>query len=78
MNIKQLPLRLELGFWNLTIYLLSQSRWLQNLLPWFYREITLRWRAFTRSFDARLALAWASAGLLLGFIGGFMAALPFF
>jgi hypothetical protein len=78
MNIKQLPMRLELGFWNLTIHILSQSAWLRSLLPWFYRSVGQRWRVFCQAFDARRALLWAAAGLVLGFIGGFLAALPVF
>lgn len=78
MNIRQLPTRLELGFWNLTIHILSQSAWLRSLLPWFYRGLGQAWRAFGQAFDARRALLWAMAGFLLGFIGGFLAALPLF
>jgi len=78
MSIKQIPMRLELGFWNLTIHLLSQSALLRSLVPWFYRSVGLRWGAFRGDFDARRALLWAGAGLVLGFVGGFLAALPIF
>ena len=78
MNIKQLPNRLELSFWNVTIHLLSQSAWLRSMVPWLYRSIGLRWSAFSRAFELRLALLWAGAGLLLGFVGGVLVALPLY
>jgi hypothetical protein len=78
MNIKQLPTRIEIGFWNLTIHLLSQSAWVRILVTWSYRNIGIRWDAFSRAFDAQRALFWAGVGLLLGFLGGFLAALPLY
>jgi hypothetical protein len=77
-DIKQLPSRLELSFWNLTIHLLSQSAWLRSLVPWIYRRVGLRWSAFSRSFDIRRAFIWACAALAIGFFGGFLATLPLF
>jgi hypothetical protein len=48
------------------------------MVPWLYRSIGLRWSAFSRAFELRLALLWAGAGLLLGFVGGVLVALPLY
>jgi hypothetical protein len=72
MNFRQLTLRLEIGFWNLAIGLLSESTFLRSLVRWLYLAGTGRRPGSNPAFQPARALFWASAGLALGFFAGLL------
>jgi hypothetical protein len=58
--------RLEIGFWRMTIDLLSDSRLLQKLVARCGR-LTWQLGPLLHALDRRRAVRWAAAGLGLGF-----------
>lgn len=70
MNLKYLPVRLELSFWNFVINLLSESRGIRSLVAWIFSDHSSRLKAFIRTFQRNRALGWATSSLILFFLLG--------
>lgn len=69
LTLRRLPILIELGFWNLTIFLLSESPVLQKLVKLVFRWISAlkNYRGHI-SFNIRNALIVAASGFILGFL----------
>lgn len=65
MNLKYLPMRLELSFWNFVINLLSQSRGIRSLVAWIFSDHSTRLKSLFRTFQRNRALGWATSSLIL-------------
>jgi len=74
MSLRQIPSRIELSFWQITISLLSQSSMLQRLIRWFYLDLMPFSAEFSKRFERRRVYRWAAAGLGMGFMLGFLIA----
>jgi len=70
MNLKYLPMRVELSFWHFVIQLLTESRGIQSLLSWVINDLTPRLTVFMRTFNWRRALGWVTSGLVLSIFLG--------
>jgi hypothetical protein len=75
MNLRHIPSRIELGFWQVTINLLSESILLQKLIRWFYLEFRPQFATVVRRFERQRLVRWAAAGLGMGLLFGFIAVL---
>lgn len=58
--------RLEIGFWRLTIDLMSDSKLLQKLVTGIC-ELTWQVSQSVRTLERNRAVRWATAGLCIGF-----------
>jgi len=70
MNLKYLPMRVELSFWHFVIGLLTESRGIQSLIAWVINDLTPRLTVFMRTFNWRRALGWVTSALVLSIILG--------
>lgn len=75
MNLRQIPSRIELGFWQVTITLLSESILLQRFIRWFYLEFRPQIVAIISRFERQRLVRWAAAGLCMGLLFGFIVVL---
>jgi hypothetical protein len=74
MSIRHISSKIELGFWQIAISLLSDSRYVQQLVCWFYLEVGPVSRQFVNQLERRQLLRWSAAGLGLGLLAGFLIA----
>jgi hypothetical protein len=72
MSIRQFSSRLELGFWQIVINLLSDSSIIQNLVRYGYLQVLPSTREFFKKFERQLVFRWAAAGLGIGFVIGIL------
>jgi hypothetical protein len=68
-NIKRMPFYLELGFWNVAIYLLSESALVQALVVFFARHLPDRLPAINPSKAAFYVLVGLTFGFIIGLVG---------
>jgi len=69
LTIRRLPALIELGFWNLTIFLLSESPVLQKLVRWGFRKLpSLKSFDEYKSINIRTVMILAGSGIVLGFL----------
>jgi hypothetical protein len=74
MSIRQIPSKIELGFWQIAITLLSESRPVQQLVCWFYLEVGPKSSQYIKRLDRPQLLRWSAAGLGMGLLVGFLIA----
>ena len=70
MNLKYLPMRVELSLWHFVIGLLTESRGIQSLLAWIINDLTPHLTDFTRTFNWRRALGWIASGVAISIFLG--------
>jgi hypothetical protein len=70
MNLKYLPMRVELSFWHFVIQLLTDSRGIQSLLAWMINGLKPRLAVLMRTFNRRRVLGWIASGLVLSIFLG--------
>jgi hypothetical protein len=70
-NVKRIPILIEIHFWNLSVNLLTQSSLAQSVFRWAYPYMT----RVARSSGPQYVALWAGAGLALGFTVGLLAIL---
>jgi hypothetical protein len=75
MSLKQISIRIEISFWQLVIILLSESRPVQNLITWIYKDFLPAWQHFVLTFDISRAFFWSAIGLALGVLVGILSAI---
>lgn len=75
MSLRHLPSRIELGFWQITISLLSESTSLQRLIRWFYLDFRPKAGQVLSRFERRRVMRWSAAGLGTGLLLGFLIAI---
>lgn len=71
-NLRHIPAKIELGFWHVTINLLTESILLQRLIRWIYLEFRPQATALLSRFERLRLVSWAAAGLLMGLLFGFI------
>jgi hypothetical protein len=74
MSIRHLSSKIELGFWQIAISLLSDSRPVQQLVCWFYLDVRPKSSQFIKRLERRQLLRWSAAGLGIGLLAGFLIA----
>lgn len=74
MSIRQIPSKIELGFWQIAISLLSESRPVQQMVCWFYLDVGPKSRQFINRLERPQLLRWSAAGLGTGLLVGFLIA----
>ena len=74
MSIKQIPSKIELGFWQIVISLLSESRSVQRLVCWFYLDVGPKTKQLIHRLERQQLLRWSAAGLAMGLLVGFLIA----
>jgi hypothetical protein len=75
MSLRQISTRIELSFWQIVICLLSESRTVQKLIKWAYRDLIPTTAAHSERLDQKRVLLWAAAGIGLGSLCGFFISL---
>jgi len=75
MSIRQLPSRIELGFWQIAISLLSESSSLQRLVRWFYLEFRPWSGEIISRLERQRVIRWSAAGLGMGLFLGILIAI---
>ena len=75
MSLRHLPSKIELGFWQITISLLSESTSIQRLVRWFYLDLRPRTLEFLIQLEQKRVIRWSAAGLGMGLLFGFLIAI---
>ena len=75
MSLRHLPSKIELGFWQITISLLSESTSIQRLVRWFYLDLRPRTLEFLIQLEQKQVIRWSAAGLGMGLLFGFLIAI---
>ena len=75
MSLRHLPSKIELGFWQITISLLSESTSIQRLVRWFYLDLRPRTLEFLIQLEQKRVIRWSAAGLGIGLLFGFLIAI---
>jgi hypothetical protein len=75
MSLKQFSIRVEVGFWQLVIQLLSESHTLQGIITWIYHRGLPASELLANNLEVERALRWALVGLALGFLTGLLSVL---
>jgi hypothetical protein len=75
MSLKHIYTKIELGFWQITISLLSESTSLQRLIRWFYLVFRPKAGELFSRFQRQQVIRWSAAGLGAGLILGFLVAI---
>ena len=70
MNLKYLPMRLELSFWHFVINLLTESRGIRSLVAWVINDLTPRLTVFISKINWKHALGWVISGMVISFFLG--------
>jgi len=64
-----------LGFWQITIRLLSESTSLQRLIRWFYLDLRPKSGQVLSQLERQQVMRWSAAGLGTGLLLGFLIAI---
>lgn len=72
MSLRYISTRIELGFWQFAITLLSESKNIQHIVCWIYQDLLPRTKVFYKRIDLKRAIRWATAGLGLGIFTGIL------
>lgn len=75
MSLRHLSSRIELGFWQIAIGLLSESTSLQRLIRWFYLDFRPGTGEIVSRFERQRVLRWSAVGLGAGLLFGFIVAI---
>lgn len=75
MSLRHLPSRIELGFWQIAISLLSESTSLQRLIRWFYLDFWPKAGQVLNRFERQRVMRWSAAGLGTGLLLGLLIAI---
>lgn len=74
MSLRQLPTKIELGFWQIAISLLSESKSIQRLVRWFYLDLRPKSSQLFNQLERHKVIRWSAAGLGMGLLFGFLIA----
>ena len=74
MSLRQLSTKIELGFWQIAISLLSESKSIQRLVRWFYLDLRPKSSQLFNQLERHKVIRWSAAGLGMGLLFGFLIA----
>ena len=74
MSLRHLPSKIELGFWQIAISLLSESKSIQRLVRWFYLDLRPKSSQLFNQLERQKVIRWSAAGLGMGLLFGFLIA----
>jgi hypothetical protein len=75
MSIRQIPTRIELGFWQIVIALMSESPSVQQLVRWLYSDLLPSAEKLVSKLNRRRLFRWSAGGLGMGLVIGFLTAI---
>ena len=74
MSLRQISTKIVLGFWQIAISLLSESKSIQRFVRWFYLDLRPKTSRLFNQLESHKVLRWSAAGLGMGLLFGFLIA----